>query len=463
MLDVIIVSYRGPYAFNEEPDGTLSARRGAGGVVSALGPLLHGGIDGLDEATTWIATAIGAGDRRAARDGIAHLPGVDLVLLDLPEAERRLHYDVVSNEVLWFLHHGIFDLVHAPAFDQHFDDAWAAFRSVNAAFADAVCERAAEGELVFVQDYQLALVPAYIQDRRPDLRVLHFTHIPFCGPNSIRILPEPIAVEYLSALARVRTGFHSDRWRRAYLASIREVLGDVEVASPFVAHLGPDCDALAATLAAPEAPAAAEWFSSATANRMTIVRTDRVEPTKNLVRGFAAYAHFLDAHPEWHERVTFVACCYRSRQSIPLYQTYGTEVDAAVNEINARFRTSTWTPIVFDVRDDHTRSVVALAEADVIVVNPLKDGLNLVAMEAAAINRRDGVVICSKDAGVFDVLHDGVIGVNPYDLDDTAEAMATALTMAADARHKLASTAQRLATTSSPTSWLAECLAVAPS
>ncbi|MFZ4516148.1 MAG: alpha,alpha-trehalose-phosphate synthase (UDP-forming) [Acidimicrobiia bacterium] len=458
---MIVVSHRGPYTFFEDQNGTLETRRGAGGVVSALGPLVHGNIAELSSRTTWIAAAIGPGDRRAAQQGITAFPGVDLLLLDLPVEQHRLHYDVASNEVLWFLHHGIFDLVHAPNFDPAFDDAWAAYRSINAQFADAVCAHADEGELVFVQDYQLALVPAYVLDRRPDLRVLHFHHIPFCGPNSIRVLPDAIAFEYLNALSRTRIGFHSERWANAYRASAHEILGDREIAAPYVAQLGPDLEALESAAHSPEAAEAIAWLDACTRDHVRIVRTDRVEPTKNLVRGFAAYELFLEQHPEWAARVTFVTCAYRSRESISLYRKYADEVTEIAARINARFGTPDWEPIVFDVRDDHARSVAAMAHADVVLVNPLKDGLNLVALEAAAINARDGIVICSRDAGAFDVLEAGVLGINPFDIEGTADAIATAVTMASDARHKLAATARQIATSASPTTWLRDCLAAA--
>jgi trehalose 6-phosphate synthase len=462
MQGVIIVSHRGPYTFVEGPDGDLIPKRGAGGVVSALGPLLHGGLDGEARPPTWIAAAIGAGERAAARREDVHLPGVDLALLDLPEEEHRLHYDVVSNEVLWFLHHGIFDHIRTPSFGAEFLHAWDAYRSINQRFADAVCERSPADDVVFVQDYQLALVPAMVMDKRPDLRVLHFTHIPFCGPNSIRTLPEAIATEYCGALARVTTGFHSERWARAYQASAREVLGRQHIEPSFAVPLGPDPDALHATLATDEATTARTWLHGLVGVRALIARTDRIEPTKNLVRGFDAYELFLERNPEWHDRVVFVACCYRSRATIAEYRTYTAEVEATVARINARFGTGTWQPLIFDVRDEHARSIVALERADVMVVNSLKDGLNLVAMEGPVVNARDGIVICSRDAGAFDVMADGVLAVNPYDVIETADVIERALTLAPSQRHALATTARALAHRNSPQTWLDGCLSYVP-
>lgn len=456
MGDVIIVSHRGPYTFTEDATGELRARRGAGGVVSALGPLLHGGIDGA--TASWIAAAIGPGDRAAAQRDAAHVPGIELTLLDLPEDEHRLHYDVVSNQMLWFLHHGIFDFARSPSFGPEFATAWDAYRSVNERFANAVCEQADTGDTVFVQDYQLALVPALTHTKRPDLRVLHFTHIPFCGPNSIRMLPDPMAREYLGALAGVPTGFHSPRWARAYQASATEILGPNRITRSFAVPLGPDPQTLRATLVGPEAEAARAQLAELRGDCALIVRTDRIEPTKNIVRGFRAFELFLERNPDLHGRVMFLACCYRSRETIAEYRTYADEVDATVARINERFATTTWHPIVLDVRDDHVRSMVALEQADVIMVNSLKDGLNLVAMEGPTVNVRNAVTLCSRDAGAFDVMADGVLGINPFDLTETADALEQALRMAPEARQELAGTARALAARHTPETWFAGCV-----
>ena len=250
---MILASHRGPYTFVDRGDGTFAARRGAGGVVSALGPLLSR----HDGPAVWVAAAIGDDERAALRAGQASAPGIEVRLLDLEDRVHRLHYDIVSNSVLWFLHHGLFDLVRRPRFDARFREAWDAYVTVNEAFASAVCDAAPAGDVVLVQDYQLALVPAMVRRARPDLGVVHFTHTPFCGPNSIRVLPEDVAEALCSSLAGGPSGFHTLRWARAYEASAREVLGaDAMIHPPFAASLGPDRETLAEAAASPEAAAA---------------------------------------------------------------------------------------------------------------------------------------------------------------------------------------------------------------
>ena len=175
---MIVVSHRGPYQFARDDDGELVAHRGAGGIVSALSPLLAGHPD-----RTWIAAAMTADDGEAEKADITGDLDIKVRMVDLDPEQHRLHYDVVANGVLWFLHHGMFDRVRRPRFDLRFRDAWDAFVAVNTCFTNAVAQYAGDGEIVLVQDYQLALTAGQLRELRPDLRVVHFTHTPFAGPD----------------------------------------------------------------------------------------------------------------------------------------------------------------------------------------------------------------------------------------------------------------------------------------
>ena len=271
---MMLVTHRGPYRFSVRDDGSFASTRGAGGIVSALLPLVTD-----PDATArpaWVAAAIDDADRAAVSAGAATVAGLDLHLLDLDPALHRMHYDVTSNAVLWFLHHGLFDLARRPRFGRHLREAWDGYVTVNAAFADAVNASAAQGEQVLVHDYQLALVPGMVVAARPDLRVTHFTHTPFCGPNSIRVLPTDIAEALCSSMAAVPCGFHTERWARAYAASTREILGRDPVA-PYATPLGPDPDALA-TLAGSDATAtAAAELDELVGDRKLVLRSDRID------------------------------------------------------------------------------------------------------------------------------------------------------------------------------------------
>ncbi|HKE72938.1 MAG TPA: trehalose-6-phosphate synthase, partial [Acidimicrobiales bacterium] len=201
---VVVVSNRGPLTFRRDETGALVARRGAGGLVSGLGPLVAG-TDAL-----WVAAAMTDADRAAAAAGVVDAEGMHVRLLAVDPEAYRLAYDVVSNQVLWFVYHGLWDLPREPSFGADLRDAWHAYRLVNEAFADTVAETAPHGAVVLVQDYHLSLLGRSLAERRPDLAAVHFSHTPFATPTWLRVLPEHIAGELLAGLAAHRAcGFHT--------------------------------------------------------------------------------------------------------------------------------------------------------------------------------------------------------------------------------------------------------------
>jgi trehalose 6-phosphate synthase len=447
----VVLSNRGPYRYDEGPGGELVARPGAGGLASSLGPLLLSGAAGAHSA--WIAAALSDADRAAVRTGAVRAPGVQLRLLDLDAHMFRLAYEVVSNGTLWFLYHGLFDLTRRPRFDRRWREAWDAYEAVNVAFTDATAELAREGDVVLVQDMHLALVPGMLRARRPDLRLTHFTHTPFCGPNSIRVLPAYAATALCESMTSVPCGFHARRWAQAYEASAREVLGDGTSAPTFVAALGPDPDALTQLAASDSARSAAAELDSVVGDRALVLRVDRIDPSKNIVRGFLAYDLLLERHPEWRERVVFVARLNASREALAEYQAYRQEVETAADHVNERWATNGWTPIVLDAQDDYPRTVAAMARYDVLIVNAIKDGLNLVAKEGPLVNRRDGVLCLSPDTGAWDDLGIGALAMHPFDLEQAADAMYVALEMPVEERAARAGKLRALAAARTPKTW----------
>jgi len=448
---VIVVSHRGPYSFTRREDGTFEVRRGAGGVVTALAPLLarHGHL--------WVAAALTDDDRAALREGAAHDDDIDLALLNIDPDLHRLHYDLVSNAVLWFLHHDLFDLPRRPRFDHRFLEAWDAYVEVNRVFANATLERASERDVVLVQDYQLSLVPGMLRGARPDLRVAHFTHTPFCGRDGIRVLPDAVARDLCTSMAGGPAGFHTARWAARYHASVDEILG---VDAPaFAASFGPERESLEEVARSDAAAAARTSLRELVGDRRILLRTDRMEPSKNIVRGFLAYDRMLELHPEWRDRVVFVAYLYPSREGLAEYLAYAQEVEQAAARVNERWARGDWTPVLVDSRDDFPRSVAGLQSYDVLLVNPIKDGLNLVAKEGPILNRNDGVLCLSREAGAYVELAEGALGINPYDLEQTAHAMEAALGMDLDERRSRSKTLKDLAAARTPHDWLMDQLA----
>lgn len=451
---MIVASNRGPERFERAGDG-FERHRGAGGVVSALRPLLAGGD------AKWVASAMSDDDRAAVSAGAATSDDFDLHLLALDPHLQRLHYDVVSNAVLWFLHHGLFDLPRRPLFDDRFAEAWDAYRSVNQAFADEIAAAAPDGDVVLVQDYHFGLVPGLLTELRPDLRVVYFQHTPFCGPNSVRVLPDDTARALLGSLSTVPCGFHTGRWVRAYQASAREVVGEGTGAPAFAASLGPDPDALRRNASTPEAVREGEALDELVGDRKLVVRVDRIEPSKNIVRGFLAFDRFLERHPEWRERVVFLALVYPSREGLAEYLAYRQEVEQAAERVNERWATPGWTPIFFDADDRYPRSLAGLRRYDVLLVNPIRDGLNLVAKEGAVLNERDGLLALSREAGCFDELGEAALPVHPYDLVQTAEAIAEGLTLPAGERGRRARRLAELSAARTSRHWLDDLVAAA--
>jgi trehalose 6-phosphate synthase len=451
---VVIVSNRGPLSFRLDANGDLVATRGAGGLVSGIAPLV------VDTDTLWIAAAMTDGDRVAARRGRQEARGFNVRTLDLDPDEYRMAYDVVCNSTLWFLHHHLFDLSRRPRFDRPWREAWRAYRSVNLAFAEAVASEAPSGAVVLVQDYHLLLVGAVLAARRPDLRVVHFSHTPFAAPDLFRVLPDDVATVLLEGMAaHVACGFHAERWARNYVDTSEQLLGVVP--RTFVSPLAPDPEALAREASSAAVEAAVAELEAEVGERALLVRVDRIELSKNLLRGFLAFEDLLEHHPEWQGRVVFHALVYPSRGALPEYLAYRSEVETVVARINGRWGGDGWTPVVLDQSDDYPRSLAALRRADVLLVNPIRDGLNLVAKEGPLVNEVDGVLCLSPEAGAWEELGTAALRVDPFDVPGTADVLHEALTMAPAARRARAIDLRAHAGARTPRHWLADQIAVA--
>lgn len=449
------MSNRGPLAFEENDDGDLAARRGAGGLVSGLAPLV------ADTDTTWMAAAMSDGDRAAAARGVVEADHLRVRLLDIDPSTYRAHYDVVCNATLWFAYHGLFDLARRPRIDRRWREAWSAYRAVNEAFADAAVDAAPNGAAVLVQDYHLALLAPRLVERRPDVAVVHFSHTPFCSPDGLRVLPDDAGRELLEGMAASRVcTFHSERWADAFAASCRSVLG--RAPSTAVTPLVPDPDDVKRVAGSEACARAAERLDVEIGDRQLILRVDRVELSKNLLRGFHAYDDLFARYPQWRERVVFAAFVYPSREGLPEYLAYRQEVEGLIDQINRRWATPGWTPILYDPSDDFPRSVAALRRYDVLLVNPIRDGQNFVAFEGVHVNERDGVLVLSTEAGAWDVLGGaGAVGLNPFDVYGTADAMAEALAMDGDERRRRADSLRAVASSRTPADWLNDQLQLA--
>ncbi|ROR42724.1 alpha,alpha-trehalose-phosphate synthase (UDP-forming) [Kitasatospora cineracea] len=459
---ILVASNRGPVSFRTEDDGTLTLRRGGGGLVSGLSA-----ID--DPNAVWVCAALSDADRTAARqapDGRLDLAGHDVGgqavrMLDIdPETFARA-YNGVANSTLWFVHHLLYQTPVQPAFDAAFRTEWAAYRAYNAAFAEALAAEAAPGAAVLVQDYHLSLAPALLRELRPDLRIGHFSHTPWAPPDYYRLLPDDVAAAVLEGiLGADRAAFLTRRWALAFADCCEAVLGaQVDRSELTVTHggrttrlgvhgLGADAEFLRERAHRPDVDERLATLREAVGDRRTIVRVDRTELSKNIVRGLLAYRHLLRTRPEWLGNVVHIAFAYPSRTDLAEYRDYTAEVQRLAGEINAEFGTADWQPLILHVNDDFPRSLAAYRLADVALVNPIRDGMNLVAKEVPVVSDRGCALVLSREAGAYAELADDAITVNPYDVIATADALAEALAMPpaerADRTKRLAAAATAL-------------------
>jgi trehalose 6-phosphate synthase len=461
---IVLVSNRGPvtFSFAEGDAGDVVARRGAGGLVSGLAPLV---ADGADDAarTTWLAAAMSDADRAMAARGTAEAAGFRIRLVDVDPSAYRMAYDVVDNAALWFLHHGLWDLSRRPRFDRAWREAWASYRSVNRTFGEVVAAEAPADAAVLIQDYHLCLMAPLLRAERPDLRLVHFHHTPFAGPDLMRVLPTDARHELLDGLAAHHgCGFHSERWARNFRWSCEDA--GIAVPHAFVAPLASDPADIRATAASDRCVEELGWIDERLGDRRLVARVDRIELSKNIGRGLLAFDELLERWPEHQGDVTLGAFVYPSREGLPEYLAYRQEVETLARTINQRWAGPShpgWQPILLDPTDNYPRSVAALRRYDVLLVNPIRDGLNLVAKEGPLVNEHDGVVLLSTEAGIFDELGSVVRPVDPFDVSGTAEALHAALTTGADDRRRESAVLRTAAEKRTPADWLADQLAAA--
>ncbi|MFI9171821.1 trehalose-6-phosphate synthase [Streptomyces lincolnensis] len=448
---VLVASNRGPVSYEVREDGSLHTKRGGGGLVSGLSAI------GSDADSLWVCSALSDGDREAVRRGEGE-PGVRM--LDIPADVHADAYNGIANSVLWFVHHMLYQTPLEPVFDAEFRRQWASYETYNRAFAEALAESAAPGAAVVVQDYHLTLVPGLLRELRPDLRIGHFSHTPWAPPEYFRMLPDDIAEQVLRGmLGADRLGFLTHRWADAFTACAEQVVGGTGDTRIGVHGLGADADFLR------ERSHRADVEERITAlraeigeGRRAIVRVDRTELSKNIVRGLLAYRQLLDDRPEWRERVVHVAFAYPSRQDLAVYRDYTAEVQRVAEEINSAYGTPGWTPVVLHVKDDFARSLAAYRLADVALVNPIRDGMNLVAKEVPVVSDEGCVLVLSREAGAFEELGEEAIAVNPYDVVGTAAALHEALSLPPEERAERTKRLAAAATALPPAQWFLDQL-----
>ena len=470
---LLVAANRGPVSISAGAGGREEVRRGGGGLVSGMVSALSE-VGGL-----WVCAALNDRERAAARrapDG--HLGeagydtgGLDVRMLPLDPSTFARAYNGIANSTIWFIQHLLYDSANTPVFDAGWRRLWAAYERYNRTFADALAAEAAPGAKVMVQDYHLNLVPRQLREQRDDLHIAHFTHTPWAPPEQFGMLPTAVAREILTGLLGAdHVGFHSRRWSEAFLRCCDRFLdADVDLAAGTVRSddrtvrtgvhpLGTAADEIRAKAHDEDAEAGLAHLREVIGDRKVISRVDRTELSKNIVRGLLAYRELLRLRPEWHGRIVHVAYAYPSRTDIPEYREYTAAVQRAGREIEQEFGTDDWDPVLLEVANDYPGSLAALRLADVLLVNPVRDGMNLVAEEGVVLSEHDCAVVLSREAGIADQYGQDALLVNPYDVTETAEALHAALSMPAAERQERWKRLLSAATALPPADWFRQQL-----
>ncbi len=468
---LVLVSNRGPVTF--EPGGKV--RRGTGGLVTALiGLASHRDV-------TWVASAMTDEDVHVAEehDGKPFpvtAPGGDEYRVKFvssdPEAWDRF-YNIIANPMLWFIQHYLWDLSNAPDIRRNETEAFEfGYNAVNEDLARAVVEEIEDVErpVVMVHDYHLYTLPGLVRRARPDVFLHHFVHIPWSQSDSWRVLPSAMREDlYMGILSNDIIGFHTRSYRRNFLQCCEDLLDlDVDFARGIV-HVGDrqvwvrayplpiDCHAVEEVAAR----ARTKQFEAELLRRRRdhlILRVDRADLSKNVLRGFGAFDVFLEQHPEFRERVTFIAQLMPSRTDVPEYAEYLERIEAVVAVVNHRHGSPDWMPIQLKLRDDLEEAVAAYKHYDVLMVNAMFDGMNLVAKEGPMVNERAGVSILSENTGAHEELGEYALSVNPFDIQELADSIHAALTMHPEERERRLAGLQSIVTARDPGNWIDEQL-----
>jgi trehalose 6-phosphate synthase len=463
---VVLLSHRGPASFDRDPvSGERTTSRGAGGLVTALS-----GLAGHLDDSVWVCVAAGREDSEVAREAgnvpfRLALDGEPRMLADGDDAGREIcvrlvdiapevhdpFYGVVANPLLWFVQHRLHDLKSSPSIGRveraAFDDGYVVANEIAADAVAEQVEKAGGRAVVLLHDYHFYLVGDLVRQRCPEALISHFVHIPWPGPDAWRVLPPDMRERLLTGLLGCDVvAFHTRTDARGFVLCAQELLGlpvdmknmTVQVAGRQV-HvraypISIDIQALEQIAHTDASDDHLADLDERLGDGQLVLRVDRTDPSKNIVRGFTAFDLMLEEHPELHGKVQFLALLQPSRQDVPEYAAYLAEIGAAAASVNAKHGTGDWQPVDLRLASDMALATAAYRRADVLVVNAVADGMNLVAKEAVVINERDMVLALSEATGAHDELGRFAVTLHPFDVAQQADALHTALTMPAQLR-----------------------------
>ena len=466
---IVIVSNRGPFSFKRNADGTFRVDRGAGGLVTALGALAE------KHDVLWVAAAMSKDDNRWAKTSGGQpqlVEGISLRLMQPDQKAYQGYYNVIANPMLWFIQHQLWDAPRNPSITQETWDAWKnGYVLINRDFAKVVAETV-EAEkrpvIILLQDYHLYLMPQFLRELLgTKVQIQPFIHIPWPGPDAWRVLPGQIRNTILTSLLKAdRVGFQTQKDAFNFVQTCRFYLEGAHSrgSRDTVYYRDREVKALAYPISIdtqkvrevseePQTHLLKTQLYNFVGDRKVILRVDRIEPSKNILRGLEAYRTLLDVHPEHRSKVQMMAFLVPSRMEVDEYQDYLRDIMSEAGMINAQYSTPYWEPVRIIVGDNYKRAIAAMQFYDVLLVNPLADGMNLVAKEGVVVNQKDGVLVLSEDAGAFYELGEYALTVSPFDIFGTANALHDALEMPPEYKRQRAEALRAIVTKADVRGW----------
>lgn len=469
---IVIASNRGPFSFTETDGGEFEIQRGSGGLVTALGALAE------KQDVLWVAAAMSEDDRawaEAQENGDQLVEGIRMKLISPDPEAYRMYYHEIANPLLWFIQHQLWDSPRSPNITMETWRAWEeGYVTINRQMAEAIAE-AVQAEdrpvIVLPQDYQLYMVPHYLRQELGDqAHIQPFIHIPWPSHDSWSILPKPIRdALFYSLLQSDRIGFQTTKDAFNFVQTCRFYLPGVESrgyrdrlyidgrevwASAYPISI--DVEQVRAIMKETETQLLKSQLINFVSDRKLILRVDRIEPSKNVLRGLKAYRTLLENHPEHQGEVQMLCLLVPSRMEVEEYQDYMQEIMAEAGMINAHFSNSIWEPVRLIVGDNYPRAIAAMQMYSVLLVNPIRDGMNLVAKEGALVNQNDGVLVLSEHTGAFEEMGEHALAVSPFDIYGTSQAIHEGLTMPVEQRHERAEALRATVVSADVRRWFAD-------
>ena len=481
---LMLVSNRGPVE-HRATDGKPEPRRGSGSVATAYGSLAQ------RFPFTWVSSAMGEGDRQVSARSVglsvkSPVPGHEISLRYVVTPRRAYHkyYNVICNPLLWFLQHYLWNPPYNPTVDASIHDAWeTGYVPVNEAFARTVIDEARTGRkppVIMGHDYHLYLLPELVRKELPEAIIQHYVHIPWPTPLYWSMIPRHIVSRICQSLCAADiVGFQTLQDRRSFFDTVEEFVPRAQVGriAEVVELDGHLCNVKVypASVNVEEvqrianAPRTLEHEARLKdeSGEFTIVRVDRAEPNKNIIRGFRAYQQMLSQRPELKGKVKFLAFLVPSRTHIRQYQRYLEEVKQTIKQVNEAHELPspsgggpgwgrTWQPIVPFIENNYPLAVAGMKLYDVLLVNTLVEGTNPVAKEGPVVNQRSGVLALSQSSGAYRQLAEGVLTVAPTDVEGTAQALYQAVTMPPEERQRRAALLRRAVCRHDNDDWLCQ-------